>query len=33
MKIYDTTLAGYGNAGHTFGDALDDDDRARSSST
>ena len=27
-KIYDTTLPGYGNGGHTFGDALSDDDRA-----
>ncbi len=26
-SIYDTTQPGYGNAGHTFGDALDDDDR------
>ena len=27
IKIYDTTLPGYGNTGHTFGDDLDDDDR------
>jgi mono/diheme cytochrome c family protein len=26
-KIYDTTLPGYSNAGHTFGDALSDADR------
>ena len=26
--IYDTTLSGYGNGGHTFGDALSDADRA-----
>ncbi len=26
--IYDTTLLGYSNAGHTFGDALSADDRA-----
>lgn len=27
-KIYDTTLQGYGNGGHTFGDALSTADRA-----
>jgi mono/diheme cytochrome c family protein len=27
-SIYDTTLPGYGNGGHTFGDALSADDRA-----
>jgi mono/diheme cytochrome c family protein len=27
-KIYDTTLPGRGNGGHTFGDALSDDERA-----
>jgi mono/diheme cytochrome c family protein len=27
-KIYDTTKLGYGNGGHTFGDALSSDDRA-----
>jgi hypothetical protein len=26
--IYDTTLLGYGNGGHTFGDMLSADDRA-----
>jgi cytochrome c5 len=26
--IYDTTKLGYGNGGHTYGDALSDDDRA-----
>lgn len=26
-KIYDTTLPGYGNGGHTFGDVLSEDDR------
>lgn len=26
--LYDTTLRGYGNAGHTFGDVLTPDDRA-----
>jgi len=26
--LYDTTRIGYANAGHTFGDALSDDDRA-----
>jgi mono/diheme cytochrome c family protein len=26
--LYDTTLPGYGNGGHTFGDALSDADRA-----
>jgi hypothetical protein len=26
-KIYDTTLVGYGNAGHTFGDDLDAGER------
>jgi hypothetical protein len=25
--IYDTTLPGYSNAGHEFGDALSDDER------
>ncbi|HEY5947333.1 MAG TPA: hypothetical protein VIV40_17635 [Kofleriaceae bacterium] len=28
VKIYDTTLVGYGNGGHTFGDDLDDGERA-----
>jgi mono/diheme cytochrome c family protein len=28
VKIYDTTLPGYGKAGHTFGDDLSSDDRA-----
>ncbi len=27
-QIYDTTLIGYGNGGHTFGDALSDQERA-----
>jgi len=27
VKIYDTTLPGYTNTGHTFGDDLSDDDR------
>ncbi len=27
-KIYDTTKVGYGNGGHTYGDALSADDRA-----
>jgi hypothetical protein len=27
VKIYDTTLVGYGNGGHTFGDDLDDGER------
>jgi mono/diheme cytochrome c family protein len=27
VKIYDTTLQGYGNGGHTFGDDLDDGER------
>ncbi len=27
VKIYDTTLAGYGNGGHGFGDAMTDDER------
>jgi mono/diheme cytochrome c family protein len=27
-QIYDTTLPGRGNAGHTFGDALDEEERA-----
>jgi mono/diheme cytochrome c family protein len=27
VKIYDTTLPGYGNAGHTFGDSLSSSDR------
>src|SRR5262249_33804031 len=27
-QIYDTTLTGYSNAGHTYGDALSTDDRA-----
>ena len=27
-EIYDTTVAGYGNSGHTFGDSLSDGDRA-----
>ena len=27
-RIYDTTQPGYSNAGHTFGDALDDASRA-----
>jgi mono/diheme cytochrome c family protein len=26
-RIYDTTLLGYSNAGHSFGDALSDDER------
>jgi hypothetical protein len=26
--VYDTTLPGTSNAGHTFGDALSDDDRS-----
>ena len=26
--IYDTTKPGYGNGGHTYGDALSADDRA-----
>jgi hypothetical protein len=26
--LYDTTLPGYSNAGHTFGDALSADDRS-----
>ena len=26
-SIYDTTLLGYSNSGHTFGDALSEDDR------
>jgi len=26
-RIYDTTLYGYSNAGHTFGDELTDDER------
>ena len=26
-KIYDTTIKGYGNAGHTFGDKLNDSER------
>ena len=26
-RIYDTTLPGYGNGGHTYGDALSSDDR------
>jgi hypothetical protein len=25
---YDTTLVGYGNSGHTYGDALSDDERS-----
>ena len=25
--VYDTTLPGYGNQGHTFGDHLSDQDR------
>ena len=28
IKIYDTTQPGYGNKGHTFGDVLNDADRA-----
>jgi mono/diheme cytochrome c family protein len=28
VRIYDTTLLGYGNRGHTFGDALSAEDRA-----
>jgi mono/diheme cytochrome c family protein len=28
VKIYDTTLPGYGNKGHTFGDSLSSSDRA-----
>jgi cytochrome c5 len=28
VKIYDTTLTGYGNGGHTYGDVLGDADRA-----
>ncbi|MCA9296742.1 MAG: hypothetical protein KC983_09490 [Phycisphaerales bacterium] len=28
IDIYDTTITGYGNMGHTFGDDLSDDDRA-----
>jgi mono/diheme cytochrome c family protein len=28
VKIYDTTLLGYGNGGHQYGDALTDGDRA-----
>jgi mono/diheme cytochrome c family protein len=27
VRIYDTTLVGYGNGGHTFGDELSPDDR------
>ncbi len=27
-RVYDTSEVGYGNAGHTYGDALDDSDRA-----
>jgi hypothetical protein len=27
VNLYDTTLPGYGNGGHTFGDALSDADR------
>jgi hypothetical protein len=27
VKIYDTTLPGYGNTGHPYGDALSADDR------
>jgi mono/diheme cytochrome c family protein len=27
VRIYDTTLVGYGNGGHTFGDQLTEDDR------
>jgi mono/diheme cytochrome c family protein len=27
LRIYDTTEAGYGNGGHTYGDALDDEER------
>ena len=27
-KIYDTTLEGYGNGGHVFGDHLSSEDRA-----
>jgi cytochrome c5 len=27
VRIYDTTLPGYSNAGHTYGDALSDSDR------
>jgi len=27
VKIYDTTLTGYGNKGHTFGDSLSQSDR------
>jgi mono/diheme cytochrome c family protein len=27
LRLYDTTLPGYSNAGHTFGDALSDADR------
>ncbi len=27
LKLYDTTLPGYGNGGHTFGDALTADER------
>jgi hypothetical protein len=27
IHLYDTTLPGYGNGGHTFGDALSDADR------
>jgi mono/diheme cytochrome c family protein len=28
VKIYDTTLSGYGNSGHPYGDALSDADRS-----
>ncbi len=28
VNVYDTTLEGYGNQGHTFGDGLSDDERA-----
>ena len=27
-RVYDTAETGYGNAGHTFGDDLEDDQRA-----
>jgi len=27
VRIYDTSLAGYGNGGHTYGDQLTEDDR------
>ena len=27
-RIYDTTKSGYGNGGHTYGDALTPEDRA-----